>query len=111
MALLDPILPRRWQLFCLMVVIVTLVNFPVVVVALNSLQTTDDIMAFRSILPRSVSLVNYEFLLSKTAFLRFLWNSVVISGGSTVFAPLWYSIASVASPTWVKRRSEPQPGK
>ena len=36
---------------------------------------------------------------------------VITTGGNTVFAPLWYNIAIVASPIWLNRRSEPQPGK
>lgn len=84
MTLLDKFLPRRWQLFFLMLIIVFVVNFPIIVIVLNSFQTTDQIMLNKSVLPRSFTTANYEFLWNKTPFFRFAINSLIVSGGSMI---------------------------
>jgi ABC-type glycerol-3-phosphate transport system permease component len=96
MAWLDAILPRRWQLFCVMVVITLTINFPVIVVVLNSFQPTEAIMMNRSVVPESFSLLNYEFLWNRTPFLQFLLNSVIVSGGSTVLGVIAAAMAGYA---------------
>ena len=96
MRLLEPLMPRRWQLFCLMCVIVTVINFPVIVVVLNSFQTTEAIISSRDIFPHMFTLQNYEYLLERTSFLRFLWNSTVISGGSTIIGLVAAALAGYA---------------
>lgn len=87
---------RRWLLFALMAAIVTLVNFPMIVVVLNSFQTTGQIMQNRSIFPSTFTMANYEFLWSRTPFLVFLANSVIVSGGSTIVGVVCAALAGYA---------------
>jgi len=96
MKLLDPILSRRWQLFVLMSLIVLVINFPIIVIILNSFQTTEQILLNRSIFPNEFSTVNYEFLLNRTPFIRFVFNSFVVSGGSTVLSVIAAALAGYA---------------
>lgn len=96
MPLLDPILPRRWQLFLLMLAIVTAVNFPIIIIVLNSFQTTEQIMLSQSVLPQSFTTANYEFLWNKTPYLRFLLNSVIVSGGSMILGVVAAALAGYA---------------
>lgn len=93
---LDRLLPRRWQLFWVMVVIVLVINFPILVILLNSFQTTAEIMQNRSVLPSSVSLVNYEYLWNRTPFLRYVLNSIIVSGGSTIVSAIAAALAGYA---------------
>jgi multiple sugar transport system permease protein/raffinose/stachyose/melibiose transport system permease protein/N,N'-diacetylchitobiose transport system permease protein len=76
---------RRWGLTGLMTIIVLLVNLPIILMVLNSLQTTDQILASNSIIPENFSLINYEGL-TKTPFFSYLRNSLIASLGATAFA-------------------------
>lgn len=96
MRLLDHLMPRRWQLFILMLVITTLVNFPIIIVVLNSFQTTEQIMLGHGLLLREFTTANYEFLWNKTPYLTFLVNSVVVSGGSMVLGVAAAALAGYA---------------
>lgn len=75
-----------WRLTILMSVIVFVINLPIVLMALNSLQSTQDIIAGQGLLPRSVSLDNYAHLLKETPFLIYLKNSLVTAVGATLFS-------------------------
>lgn len=96
MKMLEPFISRRWQLFCLMTVIVLVINFPIIVIILNSFQTTEQILLNRSIFPSGWSLVNYEFLWTKTPFMRFVINSFLVSGGSTILSVVAAALAGYA---------------
>jgi ABC-type glycerol-3-phosphate transport system permease component len=96
MRFLNPYISARWQLFALMCVIVTVVNFPIIVVVLNSFQTTEQIFATRGVFPQSFTLHNYEYLWNRTSFGTFLWNSVLVSGGSTVAGMIAAAMAGYA---------------
>lgn len=76
---------KRWGLAGLMTIIVLVVNLPIILMALNSLQTTEQILASRSIIPQSFSLANYEGL-TRTPFFIYLRNSLVVSLGATGFS-------------------------
>ncbi|NLS01720.1 carbohydrate ABC transporter permease [Rhizobium sp. P38BS-XIX] len=86
----------RWRLFAIMVVIVVIINFPIIVIVANSFQTTEQIMMSRSVIPQHFSLANYQFLWSQTSFLRFLLNSVIVSGGSMLCGIVAASMAGYA---------------
>lgn len=96
MRFLNPYVPARWQLFALMCLIVTVINFPIIVVVLNSFQTTEQIFASRGIIPQSFTLHNYEYLWRRTSFATFLWNSVLVSGGSTIAGIIAAALAGYA---------------
>jgi ABC-type glycerol-3-phosphate transport system permease component len=87
---------RRWLLFALLLVIVLIINLPMIVVVLNSFQTTAQIMVSRSIFPQSFTLQNYEFLWSKTPFLHFLTNSTIVSGGAMILGIVCAALAGYA---------------
>ncbi|WP_423066109.1 carbohydrate ABC transporter permease [Devosia sp. CN2-171] len=79
------VLWRRWRLTAITLVIVLVVNLPIILMTLNSFQTTEQIITSTSIIPQSLSLTNYTSL-GSTPFFTYLWNSVIISLGSTVFS-------------------------
>lgn len=76
---------KRWGLTGLMTVIVLVVNLPIILMALNSLQTTEQILATRSIIPANFSFANYQSL-AGTSFFVYLRNSMVVSLGATAFS-------------------------
>ncbi|MGO7860146.1 carbohydrate ABC transporter permease [Rhizobium ruizarguesonis] len=76
---------QRWGLTAVMIVIVLVVNLPIILMVLNSLQTTQQILASKSILPENYTLVNYQSL-TNTPFVVYLRNSIVVSLGATVFS-------------------------
>lgn len=76
---------KRWGLSGLMIVICLLVNLPIILMTLNSFQTTEQILASRSIIPASFSLSNYEGL-TNTPFFTYLRNSLVVSLGATALS-------------------------
>jgi multiple sugar transport system permease protein/raffinose/stachyose/melibiose transport system permease protein/N,N'-diacetylchitobiose transport system permease protein len=78
-------LNKRWGLTALMIVICLVVNLPIILMTLNSLQTTEQILASRNIIPASFSLANYEGL-ANTPFFTYLRNSLVVSFGATAFS-------------------------
>ncbi|MGV3549577.1 carbohydrate ABC transporter permease [Rhizobium sp.] len=86
----------RWRLFFIMVVIVLFINFPIIVIVANSFQTTAQIMMNRSVIPQHFSFANYEFLWNQTQFVRFLFNSVIVSGGSMILGVVAASMAGYA---------------
>jgi multiple sugar transport system permease protein/raffinose/stachyose/melibiose transport system permease protein/N,N'-diacetylchitobiose transport system permease protein len=83
-------IPRLW-LTALLAVIVLVINFPVIFMALNSFQTTQQMLTSKSVFPEHYSLANYIFLISNTPYLTYLKNSMITSFGAaflSVFAGL-----------------------
>lgn len=76
---------KRWGLTGAMTIIVLVLNLPIILLVLNSLQTTEQILASRSILPASLTLANYEGL-TNTPFFTYLRNSLIVSLGATAFS-------------------------
>jgi multiple sugar transport system permease protein len=77
---------RNWPLTATMTLIAVVINLPIILMVLNSLQTTDAIVARLTIIPRDPSLQNYRFLMEETPFLTYLRNSVITALGATVFS-------------------------
>jgi ABC-type glycerol-3-phosphate transport system permease component len=77
---------NNWGLTALVFAIALLINFPVIQMALNSLQSTEAILARQGLLPQDPDLDNYAFLFARTPFLTYLKNSVVTALGSTIFS-------------------------
>lgn len=80
---------KPWQtaaLVALMVAIVALVNLPVVLMVLNSFQTTAQIQSSTTIFPSSYSLTNYVFLAGQTPFFQYLLNSLITAGGASILS-------------------------
>lgn len=76
----------RWDLTALVTAIALLINFPIILMVLNSLRTTEEIVARKSIIPSNPSLDNYYSLFTNTPFLIYLRNSVITSVGATAFS-------------------------
>lgn len=76
---------QKWGLTALTTLIVLIINFPVILLVLNSFQTTEQIMASRSIIPQDFTIANYLSLTS-TPFFTYLKNSLVTAIGATSFS-------------------------
>ncbi len=92
--------PRRLLLFIVVAAIAALVNTPVILLALNSLQTTEDMLAAHSVLPQRYTLANYAFLLARTPYVQFFLSSGFIAIVSTVFTLLAAGLAGYALSRW-----------
>ena len=77
---------RRWDLTALMALLALLINLPIILMILNSLQPTELILARENIIPADPNFDNYAKLLTATPFLTYLRNSVVSALGAMVFA-------------------------
>ncbi len=86
----------RWGLFALTLAIVIVVNLPIITMALNSLRTTDQIMAERSIFPSRPSLINYQYVSQRTQFWTFFRNSVIVAVTGTAICMVAASLAGYA---------------
>ena len=87
---------KRWGLFWVLVVIVVVINLPIVLMVLNSFQTTEQLMTERRIIPEEPTLANYRYLNERTSFWGFLGNSMVVSGGSTIATMVAAALAGYA---------------
>lgn len=94
-ALANPV-SGRWRLSLVTGLIVLVINTPIILMILNSFQTTEELMTTRSLLPQEPTLANYEYLNARTSFWRFLFNSMVISGGSTILGIIAAALAGYA---------------
>jgi multiple sugar transport system permease protein len=77
---------KRWDLTALALGLGLIINLPIILMALNSLQSTPEILSRAHIIPPHPTLENYRNLLAATPFLTYLKNSVVTSLGSMVFS-------------------------
>jgi ABC-type glycerol-3-phosphate transport system permease component len=87
---------RRWGLFAALSVIVVVVNFPIILMVLNSFQTTEQLMSTRQIIPAEPTFANYAYLNDRTSFWHFLGNSMIVSGGSTIASMVAAALAGYA---------------
>jgi ABC-type glycerol-3-phosphate transport system permease component len=86
----------RWGLFFLTLAIVILVNLPIITMALNSLRTTAEIMSEGTLIPRNPSLINYEYVSSRTQFWTFFRNSIIVAVAGTAICMVAASLAGYA---------------
>ena len=96
MAWPDPSPRRRWTLFALLAAIALLINLPVILMVLNSFQTTEQLTSARNLIPREPTLANYVYLNTRTSFWTYLSNSMIISLGSTVASAALAALAGYA---------------
>jgi ABC-type glycerol-3-phosphate transport system permease component len=87
---------RRRTLFVLLSIITLIVNLPVILMVLNSFQTTEQLMTSRALIPREPTLANYVYLNERTAFWTYLSNSMIISLASTVASAVIAALAGYA---------------
>jgi ABC-type glycerol-3-phosphate transport system permease component len=86
----------RWGLFVLTLVIVIIVNLPILSLVLNSLRTTAQILSEPGLWPKHPSLINYQYVSSRTQFWTFFRNSVVVAFTGTLICILAASLAGYA---------------
>jgi ABC-type glycerol-3-phosphate transport system permease component len=86
----------RWMLFVAVAILAAIINTPILLMMLNSLQTTEQMLVSGSILPTSYTLANYEFLIARTSYLRFFGNSVLIAAVSTLMTVIGAALAGYA---------------
>ena len=72
----------KWALSALLLAIVVVVDLPIIMMVLNSLRRTDEILS-GGLLPRAPSLDNYLYLNERTPFWTYFGNSVVVAFGAT----------------------------
>jgi multiple sugar transport system permease protein len=89
---------RRGTFWCLLILTLAFLLFPLVWMALGSFKTQVDFMAYPPRWLFRPTLANYEKVLIGGDFLKFTWNSVVIAAGSTAMSlilgvPAAYGIA------------------
>jgi ABC-type glycerol-3-phosphate transport system permease component len=70
-----------------------LINAPIILVVLNSFQTTDEMLAGHSLIPARFHLENYRFLLGRTPYLGFFLNSGLVATVSTVLTLIAAALA------------------
>jgi len=75
---------KRAGLILLVAAIAVLINAPIILMVLNSFQTTEQMLMSKSVLPTAYTVANYEFLIARTSYLRFFSNSIVIAVVSTI---------------------------
>ncbi|MCX5477924.1 carbohydrate ABC transporter permease [Kaistia geumhonensis] len=96
MAYPNPSPAQRWTRFGVLSAIVLVVNLPIILMVMNSFQTTDQLMQRSSLLPHDLTTANYSYLSERTNFWRYLWNSVVASTGSTITSAAAAALAGYA---------------
>lgn len=72
----------KWALSAVLLAIVVVVDLPIIMMILNSLRRTDEILS-GGLLPRGPSLANYQYLIERTPFWTYLANSVLVAAGAT----------------------------
>lgn len=77
---------RGWYLTGLMTLVVVIINIPIIMMVLNSFQTTADIRNSTSLIPKNMTAANYVFLASSTPFFTYLRNSILTALGSTALS-------------------------
>jgi ABC-type glycerol-3-phosphate transport system permease component len=87
---------QRWGLFGLLAAIVLVVNLPVILMILNSLQTTEQLMTARTLLPTKPTLANFYYLSARTSFWTYLRNSIIVSGGCAALSVIAATLAGYA---------------
>ena len=75
---------KKYALFTLAVVLMLLINTPIILMILNSFQTSQAIATSTQLLPKVFTLENYRFVSQRTSFWSFLRSSAIISSAATL---------------------------
>lgn len=88
---------QKILLHLLLIICVGMTIMPVVLVFFSSLKESSTLIS-TSLIPKfsELSLVNYRRLLTETPFLRWVWNTVVVSALSSVIAIIVTALAGYA---------------
>ena len=88
---------QKILLHLLLIICVGMTIMPVVLVLFSSLKESSTLIS-TNLIPRfsELSLVNYKRLLTETPFLRWVWNTVVVSALSSIIAIIVTALAGYA---------------
>ncbi len=88
---------QKILLHLLLIICVGLTIMPVVLVFFSSLKESSTLIS-TSLIPKfsELSLVNYKRLLTETPFLRWVWNTVIVSALSSIIAIIVTALAGYA---------------
>ncbi|MGM9998154.1 MAG: sugar ABC transporter permease [Candidatus Bruticola sp.] len=88
---------QKILLHLLLIICVGLTVMPVVLVLFSSLKESSTLIS-TNLIPRfsELSLINYKRLLTETPFLRWVWNTVVVSALSSIIAIIVTALAGYA---------------
>ncbi|MBB3458413.1 ABC-type glycerol-3-phosphate transport system permease component [Rhizobium sp. BK313] len=87
---------RRRILFVVLAAATLVINLPILLMVLNSFQTTEQLMTARRLIPEQPTIANYLYLSQRTAFWTYLSNSMLISFASTIVSATIASLAGYA---------------
>jgi ABC-type glycerol-3-phosphate transport system permease component len=87
---------RRRILFVVLAAATLIVNLPILLMVINSFQTTEQLMTARRLIPEQPTVANYLYLSQRTAFWTYLSNSMLISFASTIVSAAIASLAGYA---------------
>jgi len=87
---------RRRILFVVLATATLVINLPILLMVLNSFQTTEQLMTARRLIPEQPTIANYLYLSQRTAFWTYLSNSMLISFASTIVSATIASLAGYA---------------
>src|SRR4051794_10539287 len=87
---------KRWGLFVLLCMIVLVINLPIIMMILNSLRTTNEILTEKSLIPSSPSLANYAYVSARTNFWQYFGNSLFVAGGGALLSIIAATFAGYA---------------
>jgi ABC-type glycerol-3-phosphate transport system permease component len=87
---------RQWRRFAVLAIITVAVNLPVILMVLNSFQTTEQLTTTRHLIPEHPTLANFVYLSGRTKFWTYLTNSLIVSGGATVLSVVAATLAGYA---------------
>jgi len=82
-----------WALSIVLLVVMLVINLPVILTVINSFRPTLDILSGSTLVPKNVTLANYQEVFGKTDFPRWFMNSVWISLATTAITLIASSLA------------------
>ena len=97
----GPALDRRWSVKSGAIQALLLLNafvmiYPLLVMVMSSFKTNAEIFTSPFALPQSISLANVEKIWSETNFVRYLFNSVLVTGASVLLILVVGTMAAYA---------------
>ncbi|CAM2155550.1 multiple sugar transport system permease protein [Pararobbsia alpina] len=87
---------RQWRRFVVLAIITLAINLPVILMVLNSFQTTEQLTTARHLIPEHPTFANFVYLSGRTKFWTYLINSLIVSGGATIVSVVAAALAGYA---------------
>jgi ABC-type glycerol-3-phosphate transport system permease component len=87
---------KNWALSAFVFVIVIIIDMPIIMMLLNSLRTTEEILSSTSLFPENFTLSNFSYLTERTSFWSWFGNSIRVAVGGTIVTIVFASLAGYA---------------